>query len=163
MPVVGSSVRPMLAIHGRPVRADERELDLEHLLSHVGDVVHLVHPHLATGAGDGLVAALLDQPDQVVVGWHGALFRDVAEPRFDSEELAGVLFEFVLQLGAPEDEHALKLLERHPIHEPPGLDERQPEFLQGHDPVELSQLRGRVAAVPGERVDLGRRSSPISS
>jgi hypothetical protein len=47
--------------------AGEWQLDLEYLLGDVGDVFYLVHPYLAAGAGDGVVAALADPPDQVVI------------------------------------------------------------------------------------------------
>ena len=86
--------------------------------------------------------------------------RDVAEPGLDSEQLVLVLLEFVLQLGAPQDEHAAKLVEHDPVQEPPGLGEGEPELLQGHDPVEPPQLLRRIAAVPGVRVDRHRPQQP---
>ena len=64
------------------------------------------------------------------------------------EQLVPVLEQFVFQLGAAQDEHAVELVERDPVQEPPGLGEGEPELLQGHDPVELFQLVCRVAAVP---------------
>jgi hypothetical protein len=66
----------------------------------------------------------------------------------------------MLKLSAPQQEHAAKLIERDPAEQPPGLGEGEPEFLQGHDPVELSQLLGRVAAIPGAWVDARRPQQP---
>ncbi len=67
-----------------------------------------------------------------------------------------MLLEFVLQLGAPQDEHAAELAERDPGQQPPGLGQGKPELLQRHDPVKLPQLGCRVAAVPRIRVDSRR-------
>lgn len=95
-----------------------------------------------------------------VICWHGTLSGDGAEPGLHSEQLVLVLVEFVLQLGAPQDEHAAKLGHRDPVKQPPDLGQGEPEFLQGHDPVELGQLRCRVASVPGIRVDRRRGQQP---
>jgi hypothetical protein len=50
----------------------------------------------------------------------------------------------------------VELVDRDSVQQPPGLGEGEPELLQGHDPVELSQLVCRVAAVPRVLVDRGR-------
>src|ERR1700730_14160534 len=52
---------------GGVCRAGKRKLDLEPLLGHVGNVVDHIHPHLAAGTRHGLVAALLDPAEQVLV------------------------------------------------------------------------------------------------
>ena len=59
----------------------------------------------------------------------------------------------MLKLGTPQEEHAAKLAEGDPVQQPPHLGKREPEFLQRHDPVDLSQLCCRVAAVPRVWVD----------
>jgi len=47
-----------------------------------------------------------------------------------------VLVDLVLQLGPAQDQHSVELVERDPVQEPPDLGQREPEVLQGHDPVE---------------------------
>jgi len=41
-----------------------------------------------------------------------------------------------------------------------GLLEGEPEVLERHDPVQLPELVGCVAAVTGSRIDLGRVEQP---
>jgi hypothetical protein len=98
-----------------------------------------------------------------VVCWHAILPGDGSEPGLDSEQLVLVLVELVLKLCAPQQEHAAKLAERDPVQQPSDLGKREPEFLQRHDPVDLSQLCCRVAAVSRVWVEVAGRSSPISS
>jgi hypothetical protein len=71
-----------------------------------------------------------------------------------------VLFKFVFALSAPQHEHSLELFQGDSVQELPGLREGKPEFLQRDDPVQLSQLLGRVAAIAGSRIDLRRAQQP---
>jgi hypothetical protein len=60
----------------------------------------------------------------------------------------------VVQLGALEPQHAVKLVERHALLEQRAdLGERQPQILQHQDVVEQKQLLGGVEAVAGLPVD----------
>jgi hypothetical protein len=61
---------------------------------------------------------------------------------------------------APQEEHAATLAERDPVQHQSDLGEREAEFLQRHDPVDLSQLCCRVAAVPRVWVDGHRPQQP---
>jgi hypothetical protein len=50
-----TAVVRVVRLRGCRFRAGERQLDLEHLLIDLGDVVYLVDPDVAAGAG-GLIA-----------------------------------------------------------------------------------------------------------
>jgi hypothetical protein len=50
-----------------------------------------------------------------VVGRHGILPGDAAEPGLDSEQMVLVFLQFMLELGTPQDEHAAELAERDPF------------------------------------------------
>jgi hypothetical protein len=54
----------------------------------------------------------------------------------------------------------LEFFEGDSVQELPGLGEGKPEILERDDPVQLSQLIGRVAAIAGFRVDLRRTQQP---
>jgi hypothetical protein len=58
-----------------------------------------------------------------VVCGHAVLPDHSAEPGLDSAQLAPVLLQFLLQLRAPQGEHAAHLFECDPGEQPPDLGE----------------------------------------
>ena len=80
----------------------------------------------------------------------------MAEPCLDSAQVLSLPVEFAFQLRLAQQQHPAQLVYRDPAEKLPDLHQSQAQVLERDDAVELPQLLGRVRAVAGDRINLGR-------
>ena len=93
--------------------------------------------------------------DHDVVSGHGALLLDRTQARFDLHESVLLECQFLGDLGATQHEHSAELVERHVGDHLLDLVQRESEFLQRDDAVQLRELRGGIRPIPSGRIDFG--------
>ncbi|OEJ21293.1 hypothetical protein AS594_37430 [Streptomyces agglomeratus] len=106
----------------------------------------LRHPHRRDALDDGVIRG------------HVPLTLDRPEPRLDLDQPRRRRGHRGLQLGPPQPQHGAQFLGGDLfVQDVLDLLEGQAEVLERDDAVEAGQLGGRVVAVAGGRVDVGRR------
>jgi hypothetical protein len=89
-------------------------------------------------AGEQDDADLRNRLGHDVVCGHVILPGYGSEPGLDLEQLVPVLIDFMVELGAAQQQHAAEFVNRDPVEQLPDLGEREPEFPERYDPVDLA-------------------------
>src|SRR5215472_9529374 len=99
--------------------------------------------------------------DHHAVNGGAAAILNGEQPRFHSGQPSPVSLDLNLDLCLAELEHSAKLRRGYLVGENPSdLVQREAEFLQGNDPIQLGELACAVVAVAGVRIDARRTQQP---
>ena len=158
-PVAGTPFVPdQRRRHGTQMGGAQRLDDLvEQRLDDRGDARRVVARRDAGADGD---SQRLHRPDRDVEIVRAGRVVDRAKPRLDLGQPRHVGVDLRLELHPPQPQHAVQLDGVDLVEDRLDLLQREPQLLEGHEPVQSRELRHLVAAASGPLVDMGRGEQP---